>query len=167
MSSYHSRLADKIKGFEEIREIVRKLKKEHRQIVFTNGCFDILHPGHVDYLQRASDMGDVLIVGLNTDSSVKRLKGEGRPLQNEDSRAIVLAGLEAVSYVVLFDEDTPLKLIEAILPDVLVKGGDYQIEKIVGYTEVTRHGGRVLTLPFVEGCSTTSIIASVAKRQPL
>ena len=128
------------------------------KVVFTNGCFDILHRGHVEYLSKASDMGDVLVVGLNTDASVKRLKGEGRPVNDEQARALVLASLACVDAVVLFDEDTPYELIKTVRPDVLVKGADYKPEEIVGYDIVTSYGGQVETVPLVEGYSTTSII---------
>ena len=130
------------------------------KIVFTNGCFDLLHRGHVEYLSKAADMGDVLVVGLNTDASVKRLKGEGRPVNNEEARALVLSSLSFVDAVVLFDEDTPYELIKAIRPDVLVKGADYKPEEIVGYDIVTSYGGKVETVPLVEGYSTTSIISN-------
>ena len=128
------------------------------KVVFTNGCFDILHRGHVEYLSKASDMGDVLVVGLNTDASVKRLKGESRPINDEQARALVLASLGFVDAVVLFDEDTPYELIKAIRPDVLVKGADYKPEEIVGYDIVTSYGGTVATVPLVEGYSTTRLI---------
>ena len=128
------------------------------KVVFTNGCFDILHRGHVEYLSKAADMGDVLVVGLNTDASVKRLKGEGRPVNNEEDRALVLASLSFVDAVVLFGEDTPYELIEAVHPDVLVKGADYKTEEIVGYDIVTSYGGIVDTIPLVNGYSTTKLI---------
>lgn len=128
------------------------------KIVFTNGCFDILHTGHVTYLQEAKKLGNKLVVGLNSDNSVKRLnKGPSRPLQDEQSRAIVLAALTAVDAVVIFDEDTPLELIKAVKPDVLVKGGDWKPEQIVGGDFVTQNGGKVVSIPFVEGYSTTRI----------
>ena len=128
------------------------------KIVFTNGCFDLLHRGHVEYLSKAADMGDVLVVGLNTDASVKRLKGEGRPVNNEEARALVLSSLSFVDAVVLFDEDTPYELIKAVHPDVLVKGADYKVEDIVGYDIVTSYGGTVTTVPLVEGYSTTQLL---------
>lgn len=131
------------------------------KIVFTNGCFDLLHRGHVEYLAQAADMADVLVVGLNTDASVRRLKGETRPVNNEAARAMVLASLGFVDAVVLFDEDTPYELIKAVRPDILVKGADYQPEEIVGYDIVTSYGGRVTTLPLVEGYSTTRLLSSV------
>ena len=131
------------------------------RVVFTNGCFDIVHRGHAEYLSRARDLGDLLIVGLNNDASVRGLKGETRPIVDEESRALLLASMQFVDYVVLFDEATPLKLIERIGPDVLVKGGDYNKESIVGYDAVTHRGGEVVVLDFVEGFSTTRIIEKI------
>lgn len=133
------------------------------RIVFTNGCFDLLHRGHVEYLSKASDKGDVLVVGLNTDASVRRLKGESRPVNDEDARAIVLASLACVDAVVLFAEDTPYELIKVVRPDVLVKGADYKPEEIVGYDIVTSYGGRVETVDLVEGYSTTGTIAALQR----
>ena len=132
------------------------------KVVFTNGCFDILHRGHVEYLSKASDMGDVLVVGLNTDASVKRLKGESRPINDEQARALVLASLGFVDAVVLFDEDTPYELIKAIRPDVLVKGADYKPEEIVGYDIVTSYGGKVEVVDLVEGYSTTQLLSLIS-----
>jgi len=131
---------------------------QNKKVVFTNGCFDILHRGHVEYLAKASTKGDVLVIGLNTDSSVKRLKGASRPVQDEYSRGIILSALQFVDAVILFDEDTPFEIIKFIQPDVLVKGSDYKPENIVGYDIVTAKGGRVETIDFVEGHSTTKII---------
>lgn len=128
------------------------------KVVFTNGVFDLLHPGHVDLLARARALGDTLIVGVNTDASVRRLKGEDRPVRNERDRAYVLAGLESVNRVVLFDEDTPLELILALRPDIIAKGGDYTEGQIVGAREVTSWGGSVGIIPLTPGQSTTSII---------
>ena len=132
-----------------------------RKIVFTNGCFDILHHGHLDLLARAADQGNVLVLGLNTDNSVKRLKGPERPVTNEQDRAFQVASLLCVDAVCLFDEDTPAELIQALRPDVLVKGGDYTIDKIVGADFVQKNGGRVEIIPFVNGYSTTSIIERI------
>ena len=129
-----------------------------KKIVFTNGCFDILHAGHIAALSDAAKEADILVVGINTDNSTKRLKGEGRPVNDENSRALVIASLCIVDAVTLFDEDTPLELIKATLPDVLVKGGDYTIDQIVGAKEVIAYGGRVVINPIVEGFSTTGII---------
>ena len=131
---------------------------EQHRMVFTNGCFDLIHRGHIYYLARAREMGDLLIVGLNSDASVTRLKGPGRPLNNEQSRAEVLAALTMVDHVILFGEDTPLKLIRTLKPRFLVKGGDYRTEEIVGYSDVLSWGGQVLTIPLLEGYSTTSMI---------
>jgi D-glycero-beta-D-manno-heptose 1-phosphate adenylyltransferase len=134
-----------------------------KKIVFTNGCFDILHHGHLDYLARAADHGNILVVGVNTDASVKRLKGENRPLVNEQDRLFQLAALMYVDAVCLFDEDTPKELIELVKPDVLAKGGDYTIDTIVGADLVQKNGGRVEVIPFVEGYSTTGLIANIKK----
>lgn len=130
-------------------------------VVFTNGCFDVLHRGHVEYLDRARRLGDQLVVGVNTDASVRRLKGAGRPLMNQEDRARLLAALECVDAVVLFDEDTPRALIASLLPDVLTKGGDYDPQGIVGREEVERAGGRVEVIPFVEGYSTTNLVERI------
>ena len=135
------------------------------KLVFTNGCFDILHAGHVDYLQKARQLGDALWVGLNNDESVRKLKGDSRPIIDEKSRAMVLAALEAVDAVVLFKEETPGRLIDQVQPDVLVKGGDYLAEEIVGYQTVTTKGGTVKVLPFLEGHSTTSIIKKIKEQR--
>ncbi|MBP5496725.1 MAG: D-glycero-beta-D-manno-heptose 1-phosphate adenylyltransferase [Bacteroidales bacterium] len=138
---------------------VENAVKLHRQkIVFTNGCFDVLHFGHVHYLLQAKALGDILVVGLNSDDSVRRLKGPSRPINGEKERAFVLAALSCIDYVIVFEEDTPKKLIETVRPDVLVKGGDYALDQIVGADFVTRNGGTVTTLPFVEGFSSTRII---------
>ena len=134
------------------------LRAEGKKLVFTNGCFDLLHPGHVLYLEEAARLGDFLIVGVNTDASVQRLgKSPSRPIQHEEGRALVIASLASVGAVVLFAEDTPRELISEVLPDVLVKGADYKPEDIAGYDIVTGRGGRVATIPFVEGYSTTAL----------
>jgi rfaE bifunctional protein nucleotidyltransferase chain/domain len=152
----------KIVDWIEIERVSAREKFFKRKIVFTNGCFDILHQGHIEYLSKASDLGDILIVGLNSDSSVKKIKGSSRPVQDQDSRSLILASLFFVDFVVLFDEETPLQLIQTVKPDILVKGGDYkEVEKIVGYDEVTGHGGKVITLPFVEGYSSTEIMQKI------
>jgi D-beta-D-heptose 7-phosphate kinase/D-beta-D-heptose 1-phosphate adenosyltransferase len=135
-----------------------KVRKENHNVVFTNGCFDVLHRGHVTYLAAARDLGDCLVVGLNSDASVRRLKGESRPINNENDRALVLAALSFIDYIILFEEDTPKNLIEQVRPDILVKGGDYKIEDIVGADFVQKNGGKVLTIPFVDGYSSTKII---------
>jgi rfaE bifunctional protein nucleotidyltransferase chain/domain len=132
-----------------------------RRIVFTNGCFDILHPGHVDLLARARALGDALVLGLNTDASVRRLKGPTRPITKLEDRAYVLCALQSVDYVTAFDEDTPAALIEAVRPDVLVKGGDWPLERIVGRETVQAAGGEVLSLPLLPGYSTTVVIERI------
>jgi rfaE bifunctional protein nucleotidyltransferase chain/domain len=160
--SFHSQLQNKIVSQEDAATFAKKLQDEGKKIVFTNGCFDIVHPGHVDYLSQARDLGDALVLGLNTDASVKRLeKGANRPINNETARGLVLAALACVDKIVLFNEDTPYELIKAIQPDVLVKGSDYAPEKIVGYDIVTARGGKVTTIHFLEGYSTTAIIKKI------
>lgn len=134
------------------------------KIVFTNGCFDILHPGHIEYLSKAADLGDVLIVGLNSDESVRRLKGENRPVNSETARALVLASLRFVTAVVLFGEGTPYELIRTVQPDVLVKGGDYTAEEIVGNDIVTASGGQVVILGFLPGYSTSHLIRKIREQ---
>jgi len=129
----------------------------NKKIVFTNGCFDLIHLGHIDYLSSAAEYGDILIVGLNTDASVKKLKGVHRPIKDEQSRAMILASLLFVDFVILFDEDTPYELIKQIKPDILIKGSDYNVEDIVGYDIVKKKGGEVITLDFLEGYSTSII----------
>ena len=148
----------KLKTWTEIAIIVKDLKTTGKKIVFTNGCFDIIHAGHVEYLQEAAKLGDILIIGLNSDSSVKRLKGKNRPINSQIDRAKVLSGLETVSYIVIFEDDTPYKLIDHIKPDVLVKGGDWQPEMIVGADIVLASGGSIRSLSYKEGHSTSSII---------
>lgn len=146
----------KVCGF---ADIARELKsKPSQKIVFTNGCFDLLHVGHIRYLQEARRQGDLLVVGVNSDASVKRLKGPTRPIQNENDRAEILAALSAVDYTVIFEQDTPAELIREVHPKVLVKGGDWKPEQIVGADFVHSYGGEVLSLQFVEGRSTTRII---------
>ncbi|MCE1188530.1 MAG: D-glycero-beta-D-manno-heptose 1-phosphate adenylyltransferase [Ignavibacteria bacterium] len=141
-----------------------ELKKQNKKLVFTNGCFDILHAGHVDYLAKARSAGDALILGLNSDKSIKIIKGENRPIVPEHERAFILSNLRSVDYVVLFDEPTPHDLINAIIPDVLVKGADWAIENIVGRDIVEKNGGEVKTISFVNQQSTTNIIKTVLER---
>ena len=157
------KIQNKILNKDNLAEWVAECRAKGSKIVFSNGCFDILHRGHVEYLAKAADFGDEMLIGLNTDASVKRLKGPSRPINDEYARAIVLAGLEFVSAVVLFDEDTPYNLIKAVQPDVLVKGSDYKPEDIVGYDIVTAKGGRVETIDFVDGYSTTRTIEKSRK----
>ena len=150
-----------LRGMDELHALRAELRAGGKRLVFTNGCFDILHVGHVRYLQEARRLGDALLVAINSDASVRALKGAGRPVMNEDERAELLAALEAVDYVTVFDDVSPRALIAGVLPDVLVKGGDYGLDEIHGREEVERAGGRVLSLPFVEGASTTDIIERI------
>ena len=153
----------KIVTREALIEDRERLRREGKRLVFTNGCFDLLHPGHVRYLSQARSRGDALVVALNSDRSVRALKGEGRPILNQQERAEVIAALEAVDYVIVFDEETPRRLIAELLPDVLVKGGDWPLDQIIGREEVEAAGGRVMSLPYIEGSSTSDIIERVAK----
>lgn len=154
----------KIKHREVLAALLEQERQKGRKVVFTNGCFDLLHAGHVKYLQAARRLGDLLVMGLNSDASVRRLKGPKRPLIGEDERAHILAALDCIDYVCLFDEDTPLELISALQPDILVKGGDYTPEGVVGKDVVESYGGRVELIPFVDGKSTTNIIEKVLER---
>ena len=148
----------KIRTFESIEEQVRNWRKKGRRLVFSNGCFDLLHAGHIRYLQTAASFGDIFILGVNSDSSVRKLKGHSRPIMAQSDRAFMLSALEVIDCVVIFEEETPARLIETVIPDVLVKGGDYLAEKIVGYDTVTKNGGRVEIVPFIEGKSTSGMI---------
>lgn len=160
--SFHQQLKDKIVSKEKAATQLEAFRKANKKIVFTNGCFDILHPGHVDYLSQARDLGDILVLGLNTDNSVKRLqKAPNRPINSEDTRATVLAGLACIDLIVLFDEETPYELIKFLQPNVLVKGDDYKAEDIVGYDVVKANGGEIKTIPMVQGYSTTKLIAKI------
>ncbi|HHG74109.1 MAG TPA: D-glycero-beta-D-manno-heptose 1-phosphate adenylyltransferase [Persephonella sp.] len=145
------------------KDKVKKWKKEGKKVVFTNGCFDIIHAGHVDYLEKAKSLGDVLIVGLNSDESIRRIKGKDRPVNIQEHRKRVLEALKPVDLVVIFDEDTPERLIKQIKPDVLVKGGDWSVENIVGADFVRSYGGEVVTIDFVYDISTTKIIEKARK----
>lgn len=154
-----------------VEDIERKIittaqwqKPKDRKVVFTNGCFDILHRGHATYLAQARELGDLLVVGLNTDASVRRLKGPSRPVNNEHDRAFLLAALACVDFVILFDEDTPAELIRRVQPDVLVKGGDYTLDNIVGADFVLQNGGTVTTIPFVDGYSTTLTLQKISQQ---
>ncbi|HEY5327830.1 MAG TPA: D-glycero-beta-D-manno-heptose 1-phosphate adenylyltransferase [Mucilaginibacter sp.] len=151
-------LLDKIRDLPLLKSVVSGWKQNCEKVVFTNGVFDVLHIGHITYLAKAAELGDKLIIGLNSDSSVKRIKGENRPVNNQNNRAALLAALFFVDAIVVFDDDTPFNLITALMPDVLVKGADYSIENIVGAKEVIANGGEVKTINFVEGYSSTSII---------
>ena len=154
-------MSGKILSTGELRKERERLRAARRRLVFTNGCFDILHVGHVRYLAAARALGDALLVAINSDRTVRCLKGEGRPIMNEDERAEMLAALSAVTYVTIFDDESPRALIREVLPDILVKGGDYALDEIHGRAEVEAAGGRVLSLPFIEGASTTSIIERI------
>jgi rfaE bifunctional protein nucleotidyltransferase chain/domain len=154
----------KILSFDELVVERQKLKASHLRVVFTNGCFDLLHPGHVRYLEQARALGDCLILALNSDRSVRELKGEKRPILRQDERAEVMAALASVDYVMIFDDPTPQRIIAGLLPDVLVKGGDWPLESIVGREEVEAAGGQALSLPFVEGLSTTDVIDRIVSR---
>lgn len=160
---YFDHIKSKILSEENLNILINEWREKNQKIVFTNGCFDLLHLGHIDYLAKAKDLGDKLIIGVNTDDSVRRLKGVYRPLQDENSRLHILAALEFVDAVILFNEDTPYELIKKIQPDVLVKGADYKIEDIVGYDIVTSRGGSVKTIEYLEGYSTTSIEQKILK----
>ncbi|RZD14605.1 MAG: D-glycero-beta-D-manno-heptose 1-phosphate adenylyltransferase [Candidatus Acidulodesulfobacterium ferriphilum] len=151
----------KIIEFNNIKKEISRLKKDFKKIVFTNGCFDIIHAGHVSYLNEAKSLGDVLIVGINSDESVKRLKGQDRPIIGETDRAYILANIKPVDYVVIFNEDTPYNLIKEVSPDFLVKGGDYDGKDIVGKDIVETSGGKVVLIDFVKGKSTSGIIKKI------
>jgi rfaE bifunctional protein nucleotidyltransferase chain/domain len=151
----------KIRRWEEIPRLRAYWSLLEQRVVFTNGCFDILHLGHVEYLEAASQLGDVLVVGLNSDASVRQLKGPARPVLPQEARARILAALEFVEAVIIFDEETPEKLIEALRPDVLVKGGDYTEDQIAGASFVRSYGGEVVILPYIPGYSTTSLIQKI------
>ncbi len=156
-------MSEKIVAGENLRLVRAQLRASGQKLVFTNGCFDILHVGHVRYLAAARALGDALMVAINSDASVRQLKGADRPVMCENERAEMLAALSAVTYVTVFDETSPRRLIAEVLPDVLVKGGDYAIDEIHGREDVEAAGGRVLALPFVEGASTSSIIERIKK----
>ncbi len=153
-----------IKSAEELKVLRKSFQTEKKKVVFTNGVFDIIHAGHVDYLLKARAAGDILIVGLNSDASVKRIKGEYRPIIPESQRAFILSNLKPVDFVVLFEEDTPAKLIEKIVPDVLIKGADWSLDNIVGKDVVLKNGGEVKTIEFVNFQSTSNIIQTILER---
>lgn len=148
----------------EVKAIRSKLKAEGKKVVFTNGVFDLIHSGHVDYLSKAKNLGDVLVVGLNSDSSVMRIKGEKRPILKQEERAFILSNLKPVDYVVFFDDETPVKIISEIIPDILVKGADWAVNKIVGKDIVEKNGGKVMNIEFVNDQSTSKIIDLIVKR---
>ncbi|MCX7875364.1 MAG: D-glycero-beta-D-manno-heptose 1-phosphate adenylyltransferase [Melioribacteraceae bacterium] len=153
-----------IKSIDELFLIRNELKAQNKKVVFTNGVFDILHAGHVDYLIKAKDLGDILIVAINSDSSVKKIKGELRPVVPQNERAFIISQLKAVDYVTIFDEETPLNVIKVLLPDILVKGADWSKDKIVGSDIVENNGGKVETIKFVNNTSTTNIIKTILEK---
>lgn len=157
MLTYEQIIAKTITLDQALKMLTPGVRRENK-IVFTNGCFDLLHRGHIYYLSRARERGDLLVVGLNSDSSVTKLKGPGRPVNNTEARAEVLGALAFVDYIIVFEDETPLDLIVALKPDLLVKGGDYKVEDIVGYKEVSSRGGSVETIPIMDGYSSSSII---------
>ena len=156
-------LNNKIYSLDKLKNQVASWKNSGEKVVFTNGCFDIVHRGHIEVLARTADLGSKFIIGLNSDSSIQKLKGKNRPIINEQSRAVLLAALSFVDAVVLFSEDTPLNLISTLVPDVLAKGGDYEIETIVGNEIIQQNGGEVILVPFVDGFSSTTIIDKIKK----
>ena len=157
-------MKEKIKQRKELLKIIKDLKAKGKRIVFTNGCFDLLHIGHIRYLEKARALGDVLVVGVNSDTSVRKLKGPKRPVLPKKERAEILSGLGCVDYITLFNERDPLKLITSLRPNVLVKGGDWTKEQIVGEEVVERSGGEVVIIPFVKGASTSNLIESILKK---
>ena len=157
-------MKEKIRKREDLQRMIEDLKTKGKRIVFTNGCFDLLHIGHIRYVEKAKSLGNILVVGVNSDRSVRSLKGSNRPILPEEERAEILSGLECVSYITIFDEPTPLELISTLQPHVLVKGGDWTKESTVGKEVVERSGGEVVILPFVEGSSTSDLIETILKR---
>jgi len=164
MRNIEQTLFSKISKLSSLKTQVKEWKSEGKKVVFTNGVFDLVHIGHLTYLSKAAELGDKLIIGLNSDSSVKRIKGESRPINDQNSRAALLASFFFVDAVVLFEDDTPMNLISTLLPDVLIKGADYSIENIVGAKEVIANGGEVKTITFVDGYSSTSIIQKIQQK---
>ena len=156
------KIRDKVQNLEKSKITVQEWQKENQKVVFTNGCFDLLHMGHIDYLSKAKDLGTKLIVGVNSSESVSKLKGPSRPINSTESRATMLAAFEFIDLVIVFNEETPLNLISNLVPNILVKGGDYSFETIVGAKTVVKYGGEVKVIPFLKGYSTTNI---VTKRQ--
>ncbi len=159
--SHLNKINSKIFSLDDLKNQVNAWKQAGEEVVFTNGCFDIIHRGHIEVLAQTADLGDRLIIGLNSDTSIQKLKGEDRPIIDEQARSILLAALNFVDAVILFPEDTPINLISTLLPDVLAKGGDYEIETIVGQEIVQNNGGKVKLVPFVDGFSSTTIIEKI------
>ena len=162
--SQWNKLQAKVYTTDTLQSQIAEWRKDNKKIVFTNGCFDLLHLGHLDYLAKARDLGDKLIIGLNTDTSVSRIKGPSRPIKDQKSRATILAAMQFVDAVIFFDEETPIDLITWVKPDVLVKGGDYTLEGIVGHEIVLEKGGEVKTIPFVEGYSSSKLIEKITQK---
>lgn len=158
------RTSNTILKLDELKKIISMAKSSDKKVVFTNGCFDIIHGGHIEFLQKAKSLGDILVVGLNTDQSVKYLKGENRPIKNEKERANILSALKYIDYITLFNETTPEKLIREIQPDILVKGDDYKIDEVVGREIVEGYGARVELIPIVEGHSTTNTLTKIIEQ---
>ena len=161
--SYLKKINNKILATKKLTKKVDTWKKSGEKIVFTNGCFDIIHRGHIEVLARTADLGDKLIIGLNSDISIQKLKGEGRPIIQEDSRAILLAALDFVDAIILFSEETPINLIKVLKPNILAKGGDYEINTIVGHEIIQENGGEVIVVPFIDGFSSTNIINKIKR----
>jgi D-glycero-beta-D-manno-heptose 1-phosphate adenylyltransferase len=153
-----------VKTLVEIKSLRKEFKQQNKKVVFTNGVFDLIHVGHVDYLIKAKALGDVLIVGMNTDDSVRRIKGIKRPILKQDERALIISSLKPVDYVVFFDEDTPKEIIDELIPDILIKGADWSVDKIVGRETVEKYGGEVKTIDFVNDQSTSKIIESIKSK---
>ena len=165
MMNKYMLIKSKIVSGIDLTRLLSFYRFRNQKVVFTNGCFDIIHLGHVKYLSQAADLGNILIIGLNSDSSVNKIKGHNRPVLDQKSRALTLAAFSFVNNIVLFDEETPYKLIKQICPDILVKGGDYKPEEIVGYDIVKDHGGEVKILDFIKGYSTSGIVERITSNQ--
>ena len=157
------KIKSKIYSLKQLQTVVKKWKKCGEKVVFSNGCFDIIHRGHLEILAHSADLGSKLIIGINSDKSVKNLKGKNRPIINEDSRSILLASLDFIDAVILFSEETPYNLIKTLQPDILAKGGDYSLKSVVGHEIVKENGGEVVLVPFIQGYSSTSIIEKIKK----
>jgi len=153
-----------VKTLAEIKSLRKQFKQQNKKVVFTNGVFDLIHAGHVDYLTKAKVLGDILIVGMNTDASVRKIKGDKRPILKQDERAFIISNIKAVDYVAFFNEDTPKEIIDEIIPDILVKGADWSIDKIIGRETVEKNGGEVKTIEFVNDQSTSKIIESIKNK---
>lgn len=157
-------VVSKVINWDKLKEVVQTAKAESKKVVFTNGCFDLIHPGHIKVFREAKAQGDILILGLNSDASIKTIKDPRRPILNQDERSAILSGLESIDYIAMFDEQTPANLIDLIIPDVLVKGGDWGLDNIVGADVVKQNGGRVHVVSLKEGNSTTNIIERVLEK---